>query len=287
MLIGSLILLAGFSSAQEFTETLEKKLSFEKKGSQNALVVSNINGSINVVGYDGEDIIVEVQKRITAKTSARLEKGKQELQLGVMNDVDTIYLYVQDGCNSFSREARHGWSRNDWGYDSDCRDCNIQYDYSMDFTIKVPTQINVAVSTINEGNVVVENVRGAVEASNINGSIQLTKLVREAHASTINGDLDVDYLNNPPKDCRFYSLNGDINAIFPKGLAAELSFESFNGEFFTNIDKIQPLPLRVVQNEEKENGTKYKVNGNRYQVGTGGVYLDFETFNGNVYLKEK
>jgi len=287
MSFAGVMLIAQFAAAQEFTEKIEKKLAFEKKGAQNALVVSNINGSINVVGYEGDEILVEVNKKITAKTSARLEKGKQELQLGVVNDVDTIYLYVQDGCNIFSRHARNRWSRNDWGYDSDCRDCNIEYDYAMDFTIKVPSNINVAVSTINEGDVLVENVKGAVEANNINGSIQLAKLVGEARASTINGDLDVDYLNNPPKDCRFYSLNGDINALFPKGLAAELSFESFNGEFFTNIDQIQPLPMSVVKNDEKKNGTKYKVNGNRYQVGNGGVYLDFETFNGNVYLKEK
>ncbi len=32
---------------------------------------------------------------------------------------------------------------------------------------------------------------------------------------------------------------------------------------------------------------KYKVKGNQYQIGSGGMLLDFETFNGNVYLKER
>jgi hypothetical protein len=41
------------------------------------------------------------------------------------------------------------------------------------------------------------------------------------------------------------------------------------------------------EKEERENGTKYKVNGNRFKIGNGGVPLEFETFNGDVYLKER
>jgi hypothetical protein len=98
--------------------------------------------------------------------------------------------------------------------------------------------------------------------------------------------VDVEYTSNPSKDCRFYSLNGDINAFFRKGLAANLSFESFNGEFFTNINGIDQLPA-ILEKSEKGEGIHYKVNGNLYKIGKGGPLLDFETFNGNVYLKEK
>ena len=91
---------------------------------------------------------------------------------------------------------------------------------------------------------------------------------------------------NPQKDCRFYSLNGDINAWFQKGLSASMSFESFNGSFYTNIDNLEALPVQV-EKKNVDEGVKYKVNGNRYKIGSGGAYLDFETFNGNVYLKER
>jgi hypothetical protein len=65
-----------------------------------------------------------------------------------------------------------------------------------------------------------------------------------------------------------------------------MSFESFNGDFFTNIDKLESLPVRV-EKENTNDGIKYKVSGNRYKIGSGGAFLDFETFNGDVYLKEK
>jgi hypothetical protein len=64
-----------------------------------------------------------------------------------------------------------------------------------------------------------------------------------------------------------------------------MSFESFNGEFYTNIGRIEPLPAKVQKSNEKE-GLKFKVVGNHYKIGDGGAFLDFETFNGNVYLKE-
>ncbi len=281
------------ATSQQFSEKINKEYTFEKKSADNAIIVANINGDVKVSGYDGDKVIVEVNRQIFGKTEARLEKGKQELQLGVLDRADTLIFYVMQGCNQFGQNLngnkRNGWYNNGWGYNWDCkgRDCQPQYDYKMDFTIKVPAGIHVAVSTVNDGDILVENVKGSVDADNINGSIKLTNLVREAAASTINGDVDIEYTANPSKDCRFYTLNGDINATFQRGLAASLSFESFNGSFYTNIDNMTKLPAQVVKSTKGE-GIKYKVTGNRYQIGKGGAaYLDFETFNGDVYLKEK
>jgi hypothetical protein len=286
------ILIVSASYAQQFSDKITKEFTFEKKTASNAVMVANINGSVKVMGYEGDKIILEVNRSIDAKTDARLEKAKQEVQLGVIDRADTLILYVQEGCNTFGRKTNrrnnNGWFKNGWGYNWDCNNgnCRSEYDYKMDFTLRVPNSIQLMVSTVNEGDIIVENVKGSVDADNVNGSIRLMNLEREADASTVNGDVDIEYSSNPSKDCRFYSLNGDINALFRKGLAASMSFESFNGNFYTNIDKLEPLPVRVIKTNNKE-GIKYKVNGNRYQIGNGGAYLDFETFNGNVYLKEK
>jgi DUF4097 and DUF4098 domain-containing protein YvlB len=279
-------------TAQTHTEKITKELVFEKRSPENTLMVANVNGNIHVVGYEGDKVIIEVNKWISGKTEARLEKGKKDLQLGVMDRADTLILYTQDGCMSFGHHAqrknKNGWHRSGWGYDWECngRNCESEFDYKMDFTIRVPVGVNLVLSTINEGDVTVENVSGAVKANNINGSIRLTNLSREADATTINGNVDVTYTSNPKNECRFYSLNGDINALFQKGLAANLSFESFNGDFYTNVDKIESLPVTVEKTGNGES-VKYKISDTRYRIGNGGVFLDFETFNGNVYLKEQ
>jgi DUF4097 and DUF4098 domain-containing protein YvlB len=292
ILISGLLLIPMLVMAQVHTEKISKELTFEKLSSDNALMIANISGDITVTSYAGTKIIVEVTKTIKAKTNERLEKGKKEVQLGLLNEADTLILFVDGTCNTFSKQNRKAkgdgrWMRN-WNYDwNNCdQNCREEYDYTMDFVVKVPASINVLISTVNNGDLVVENVNGAVSANNVNGSIKLTNLMREADASTINGDVDIVYAKNPQQDCRFYSLNGDINAWFQKGLAATMSFESFNGDFFTNIDQLESLPVQV-EKKNTNNGIKYKVSGNRYKIGSGGAFLDFETFNGNVYLKEK
>ncbi len=65
-----------------------------------------------------------------------------------------------------------------------------------------------------------------------------------------------------------------------------MGFQSFNGHLYTNIDGLEQLPAHV-EKKQKEKGTKYKINDNRFKIGAGGAFLDFETFNGNVYVKEK
>lgn len=280
-------------NAQTHTEKITREFSLEKKSPENAIIIANINGDVKVVGYAGDKILVEVNKSINAKTAARLEKGKTEIKLGVLDLADTIILYVDGLCGGFGKQDNrdHGGairSAKNWGYNwnKGCNDCNTEYDYKLDFVVRIPTSLNISVSTINDGNIDVENVDGVVIARNINGSIRLQNLMRESDASTINGNVDVEYARNPQKDCRYYSLNGDINAWFQRGLSASMSFESFNGSFYTNIDRLESLPVQVEKKDMKE-GVKYKINGNRYKVGAGGANLDFETFNGNVYLKEK
>ena len=278
--------------AQTYTEKITREFVFEIGSPDNALIIANLNGAVYVQGYDGDRILVEINKWISGKTAARLEKGKKDLNLGVIDRGDTLILYTQDGCVSFGRHSHeknmNSLHRNGWGYDWECggRNCETEFDYKLDFIIKVPASVNVVLSTINEGDITVENLTGAVRAENINGSIRLTNLTREASASTINGDVEITYASNPKSECRFYALNGDINALFQKGLAANLSFDSFNGDFYTNVDRIERLPVAIEKASDGKN-VRYRLTDTRYRVGGGGVLLDFETFNGNVYLKEK
>jgi hypothetical protein len=46
------------------------------------------------------------------------------------------------------------------------------------------------------------------------------------------------------------------------------------------------MPAVIEKKQDKE-GTNLKIGGNRFKVGTGGALLDFETFNGDVIVKEK
>jgi DUF4097 and DUF4098 domain-containing protein YvlB len=281
----TLIVSAGF--AQSFTETITKEFKFEKASPQNTLILANINGNVKVEGYAGDKILIEAQRSIKAKTNERLEKGKQEMQLRQIDNYDTIIFYVGNNCTKFGYQHNKK-GRGNWGYNWNCDDddCRDQYDYKFDFTIKVPAGVNVDVSTVNDGNVSIKQVKGAIKAGNVNGAIALMDLEGRVEANTINGDVDFNFVKNPTGYCRFYTLNGDINAYFQKGLAANMSFKSFNGDLYTNLEKLESIPMEV-EKVKGENGYHLKVGGSKYKVGTGGPTLEFETFNGNAIVKER
>jgi hypothetical protein len=282
-----MILTAVSSPAQTHTEDLSRELAFEIKNSSSAIWLANINGSIRAEGYAGDKVILEARKKISAKTEERLERAKKEVGLGVIDRADTIIVYIQGICGSFSRhpdKQREGGWPNAWGYD--WNNCREEYDYRFDFVLKVPADVNVILSTVNDGEIEVSGVSAGVRAHNVNGSIRLTGLAGPTDAYTINGDVTLDYSRNPVKDCRYYTLNGDINALFQKGLGATFSFQSYNGSLYSNLEPIQPLPVEL-EKTQGEKGIQFKVSSSRYKVGPGGARLDFETFNGDVYLKEK
>lgn len=288
MMAGSLL------QAQTFSEVIKKEFVFEKKSDANTLMLFNISGDVKISGYDGDKIIIEVERKITGKTTARLEEGKQEITLGFLDKADTLILYTKGICSAFgkfnhSNNKRNNKKYNGYGYDWDnCNDKGSDeksYDYEMNFTIKVPKNIHVMASTINNGDVFIDNTTKSVIANNINGGISLNNITGATQVSTINGNVDLNYMSNPPADSRYYTLNGDINATFKKRLKANLAFESFNGELFTNVEQLEVIPVSI-EKKETAKGLKYKVGGSRYRIGNGGVLLDFETFNGNVYLKE-
>lgn len=287
------ILVSAVAYGQSHTEKLTREFSFEQVNQSNTIMIANINGSVSVTGYAGSKILVEIEKTIKAKTDERLEKGKKELTIGVIDRADTIILYLNGLCNTFGQGNKTNWKRNqhaEWGYNwNGCDDEQWResegYDFKVNFTVKVPLGVNVHVSTVNDGDINVENIQRTVVADNINGSIRLKQIAGATHANTINGNVDISYTKNPDQDCRYYSLNGDIHALFKKGLSASLSFESFNGDLYTNVAKLESLPVSI-QKDTRNDRTRYKLTGNRFKIGEGGVHLDFETFNGNVYVKE-
>lgn len=280
------MLLSVIGKGQTFSETITKEFKFEKQTPQNTLMLANINGSVKVEGYAGDKILLDVRRTIKAKTNERLEKGKKEMQLNQIDRYDTIIYYVGGGCNKFVYQKKKGNHR--WTYDWDCEDgdCKQSFDYQFDFILKVPYSVNVDLSTINDGNISVTQMKAGVKANNVNGAIALTGLEGPTEAVTINGDVDLDYAKNPSGDCRYYTLNGDINAYFQKGLGATMSFKSFNGEFYTNLESLVSVPMEV-EKVKGENGFHLKVGGSRYRVRQGGALLNFETFNGDAIVKEK
>src|SRR5690606_32084416 len=207
--------------------------------------------------------------------------------------VDTLILYVEGAGLQFGKPPeRHKGMRqlSEWCYyDNDGREggwsIKEEYDVEMNFTIKVPQQLNLILSTIQKGDISVSRTTQSVAAANINGTIVLKDIRGKTVATTINGDVTINYNANPHDDCRYYTLNGDIRVYVPDALHADVSFKSFNGGLYSNISAIEPMPVQMIKVED-ETGVRYKVSNKHFRAGKGGPILSFETFNGAAYITE-
>nr|WP_294989958.1 hypothetical protein [uncultured Sediminibacterium sp.] len=279
LLAGTLILCACADlPAQEFKEHVSKQFTVNPKNHEAVLAVYNVFGSIKVEGYDGDKVLLEIDKKVKAKSQEEVDKGKEEFKFEMEQMQDSILVYISAPYDSRPQKR---WDRND-----DRR--SIKYTYYLDLVVKVPHGIRLRVSTVNNGNINVANVFGNLYVSNVNGSIDIENAKGITKATTVNGKLNVRYAANPPAASTYHTINGDITVYYKNNLDAELFFKSMNGQYYTDFDNTEPINNTLVKNAEaNEKGTVYKIIKNAgIKIGNGGKQFHFETLNGNVYIKK-
>ncbi|HMH24796.1 MAG TPA: DUF4097 family beta strand repeat-containing protein [Puia sp.] len=269
------------ANAQEFNEHISKEFTLKAPAASSVLAIYNIEGPIRVEGYSGDKVVIEINKTISAKTNDDLETGKKEFRLEFEQTSDTIICYIAEPWDSRPHSYRN--RQDDWHH----RD--IDYRYNLEFTVKVPFAMNLAVSTVNKGNISVKDVAGSLKVHNVNGGISIANAKGASDIRTVNGAITVNYLNVPPDDCFYNTINGELNITYPTSLSADLEFKSMNGAFYTDFSNTEVLPFKVTKNKESNGeSTVYKISKNReVRIGTGGKKLKFETLNGNIYIKKQ
>jgi len=279
----SFMMIASAAFGQRHSDQVSKDITLQQSASASLLYVANINGNIKVEAYNGDVIRIEAERTIRAKSQEKLEKGIAEFGLATIDRGDTIYLYLSGICGS-ENWLKNRLSNKRWSYYTE--DCQQDFDFTMDMTIRVPADLNIYLSTVNDGKVTVKNVRGTLDLHNVNGPVSAEGVESNTVARTINGDVDLDF-NRQPDSGSFYSLNGNITMLMPNGFSANATFKSYNGEIYTNIDDISQEAMLHKETSAKK-GTKFKAEvTSMITFRDGGGMFEIETFNGDAYVKEK
>ncbi|MEM1136325.1 MAG: DUF4097 family beta strand repeat-containing protein [Bacteroidota bacterium] len=266
--------------AQKHTETISRKLTFTNESSNYVLFVENINGAVEISPYSGNEILLEANLEIIGEDATALAQGKKELEVISRAKKDSILIFISCPAISYYRYD----SRRNYNFDSR----KIDYDFKVDMHLKVPENVLSDVSTINNGDIVINNYKGAIKAANVNGNVLLTDVGEVVKATTVNGDIEVITSNNPSANANFNTINGDIKVHYPNNLGAKIGFKSFNGKFYTDFKVVERLPVKVIKTKSHENENIYKLEGyTTIKIGEGGPEIRFETFNGDVYVSSK
>src|ERR1700761_5048625 len=125
------------SAQHEITEHISKQFTLSK----GTVAVYNIWGSVNVEGYGGDKVMMEIDQTLSANDAQTLAKAKQEFKLGFDEKGDTVMAYI---------EAPYDTRPHNNHYNEDNKH-QVDYRCKLSYTIKVPYNLNLEVTTVNEG----------------------------------------------------------------------------------------------------------------------------------------
>ena len=258
-------------------EDIERTLRFADPKANNLLIVDNVWGDVVVTGTNGSEIKVKAKKVFRARSEAALAEMEEVVYLDINEESDMIELYVEGPFRDRDGRTRHQRS---WWRD--------HHEARYDFEIQVPRGTFLEVSTVNDGEVIIQDVEGDYDVHNVNGGIAMEKIGGSGEVYTVNGDVTVDFVKNPMKHSRYGSLNGDVRLYFLPKLSADFYLKTFNGEIFSDYP-VAYLPIQAKTSSEKKGGRYiYKVNRQTaVRTGQGGPEIELDGFNGDMFILKK
>ena len=227
--------------------------------------VSLVQGSITVRGANRQDVLV----------TARAEADRRSRRFDA--DASGLRRIPQTAGFRISEEG----NRVKVSSDSPNR--------AISFEIEAPARTNLKLSTVNGGEILVENIEGEIDVHNTNGGIALTNVGGAVNAGTTNGSVRATLTRvTAERAMAFTSLNGTVDVTLPPATRANLRMRSDHGDVYSDFDVQLAAAAPVVQESRGANG-RYRISRNRSIVGAingGGPEFELRTFNSNVYVRK-
>ncbi|NAY92755.1 hypothetical protein GTQ34_12590 [Muricauda sp. JGD-17] len=227
------------------------------------LKVEQLSGSINVIAYEGKEVIVKVMVG-EVENSGQSKYGMKRIGGSGLS----ISAEEENNVVKIDNEA---WNR------------------KTDFEIKVPKNFSLKLKTVNDGDIYVEGVSGDMEISNVNGHITLKNVSGSAITDTTNGEVKVNFNSvKEDSDMAFSSFNGNVEVTFPSMIKANVKAKSDMGEIYSDFN--MAISEREPKVEKGQSARGYKVKIEQWLRGTingGGPEILFKTFNGDILIKSK
>jgi len=283
-----LLFLCTSASAQDIKKSDQKTFTFDSPDAENTLHLYNVSGNVEVAVHNNSDVRVEVEQLFWGEDQQSAAELAEEIRIVYEKNGNHILIYLDAPFIHVKRYKNKpyaiSYNMNNWQHywEDDT-------DYAFHFTVTVPVNTHLELSTINNGEVSVTGAQGSLKTRNVNGGIHLEGISGTTTARTVNGTIHASYKRVDFSDSKYKTINGDINVYFPEDLSADIKFESLNGDLYTDFENIKYLPSQIASTKSgKKSGTKYKIDAfTPIRIASGGKTLSFEVLNGNVYVQKK
>lgn len=241
------------------------------------LIMRVVYGSIKIVGYEGKDIVIDVEAD-SAQPRRRKEDGESGNSNGNGNGGGMRKIPLGNSLDITAQE-----------HDNTVQINSGAFRKMKGVTIKVPQNAaSIKVGTVNGGEVIVSNVSGEIELTNVNGSITATNVSGSVVATTVNGSVVVTFKSIDPKaPMAFSALNGKIDVTFPADLKANLKLKADQGEVYTDFEVAVDQTVPKINKTEEKNMYRIRIEDWVYgKIGGGGPEVMMKTTYGNIFIRK-
>jgi len=235
----SLLAATAVAASAKVTEKFAQTYPLTANGS---IHVGNINGSVEIVGWDKNEVSLEAEK------SARDEEALAH-----------IHLKIESGPSRLSIKTEHEKAWKFW------ESANAQVHYKL----MVPVGATLDKIDVVNSNIVVTGVKGRVKLATVNGSINARDLGGPGDFDTVNGSIDVAYAVLPADadEISLDTVNGSCTLKLPAAAMFKLKADTINGHVSCDF----PITL--------EKSGKHDLRGT---VGTPGPNVKLDSVNGSL-----
>jgi len=216
--------------------------------------IRNTNGPIDVVAGTGDSLVIRAEKswRTSAPQSVQLVPVLTERGVTVC----ALWEARDQRCNEGGDYRMNGVKKND---------------VAVRFMVQLPRNIPVDASTVN-GGLQIEGAGAGVDAQTVNGRIAVHTSTGPVQATTVNGSIEANMQSLTSGDVRLTTVNGSVSAGLPPHLNATIDAETVNGRVETDF------AVKITG--------KLSTRHLRGTIGNGGPTLMLKTVNGSIMVHE-
>jgi DUF4097 and DUF4098 domain-containing protein YvlB len=267
------LFLAGTLAFAQEAKTDRATVPFSDPSKPGFIEASVYNGSLIVRGYEGKEVIIEAKVREKLVSEEKEDEKENEKARGMRRIV---------GASGTGLEVEE---------EENVMDISVSsMKQTVDLTLQVPFNTSMEIGSYNNGEVVIENITGEIEANNYNGKVTLTRISGSVVAHTYNGEVTVSFTKiNPDKPMSFSTWNGDVDVTFPATVKADVKLRSEMGDVYSDFDiRLKQAPQKAVE-DEREEGGGYKISFEKAIYGAingGGPEFQFKTYHGDIFIRK-
>ena len=143
-----------------------------------------------------------------------------------------------------------------------------------------------------EGDIIINDFKGLVEASTVQGSITVNDMDGMVLANTVQGDINVTFKKMiDEKELYLSTVYGDVDITFPKNTKADIMAKTIEGDLYSGFDDEVTSGMHPDGKKGKKDSEDYF--GNLFQsdyvttrLNEGGQDVYLNTVKGSIYIRK-